>query len=273
MGEAVGAGQAAEQLDEVEALPPTAAEADGRPRLAVHVEERLHQLDLRPEVLHVLGDRRLALARVVGQQLGVETDDGQRRAKVVEDLLQAVARAGRGLGLGLFPPRPIQGGRSVHRLGGLVRVATAGGRPQLHGPEQCRWPQQSQGDGQPARRAVGHPGRGGQPAESDQRRHGQEASGGGAEEPVGQRDVHQQERVQLAAEAAGEAEGDEHEAEPDREIERAGEGAERRADPAGREEGAPEQGGRGQRREPGVGAGGAPDGEGQQDPEEEQGGR
>ena len=91
---------------------------------------------------------------------------------------------------------------------------------------------------------------------------------------MGEGEVDEQQRIQLAAEAAREAHGQQHEPEADREVERAREPAERGAEAAGGEEGAPEEAGGGHGRKlRRLTRSGAGDGEAQKDPEEEKGGR
>jgi hypothetical protein len=91
---------------------------------------------------------------------------------------------------------------------------------------------------------------------------------------VGEDEVDEQQRIQLAAEAAGEAHGQQREPEADREVQCVREPAERGAEAAGGEERAPEHSGGGYGRElRGLTRSRAGDREGQEDPEEEQGGR
>ena len=89
-----------------------------------------------------------------------------------------------------------------------------------------------------------------------------------------EREVHEQQRIELAGEAARERHREQGEAEADREIQCAREPAESGAQAAGGEESAPEQAGHGHGRQlRRLTRSGAGDGEGQEDPEEEQGGR
>ncbi|PYQ44672.1 MAG: hypothetical protein DMF77_06675 [Acidobacteria bacterium] len=87
-------------------------------------------------------------------------------------------------------------------------------------------------------------------------------------------EVHEQDWIQLAAQPSGETQGEQREGEADGQVEGAREGAENVAERAGGEEAAPQQraGGESGQRRPLNGTGGV-DGQGQQDPEEEQGGR
>jgi hypothetical protein len=91
---------------------------------------------------------------------------------------------------------------------------------------------------------------------------------------MGEREIDQQERIDLAAQAAREGHRHQRQTEADGEVEGACEAAERRAQAAAGEEAPPEQAGGGEGGQLRSREGrGASDGEGQEDPEEEKGGR
>ena len=91
---------------------------------------------------------------------------------------------------------------------------------------------------------------------------------------MGEDEVDEQQRIQLAAEATREIDGQQREPEADREVQCTREPAERGAEAAGGEEGASEHAGGGYGRKlRRLTRSGAGDGQAQEDPEEEQGGR